>query len=49
MALKTKFGWTLLGPVASEEDGENSMNCCVVEEGSLEDLRDDICSDVQMG
>jgi hypothetical protein len=42
MALRTKFGWTLLGPVVSEEDGDNLMNCCVVEEGGLEDLRDDI-------
>jgi hypothetical protein len=39
MALKTEFGWTLLGPAASEEDREDSLNCCVVEDGSLEDLR----------
>jgi hypothetical protein len=42
IALKTEFGWTLLGPAASEEDREDSLNCCVVEDGSLEDLRDDI-------
>jgi hypothetical protein len=42
MALKTKFGWTLLGPAVSEEDGEDLLNCCVVEDGGLEDLRDDI-------
>jgi hypothetical protein len=41
MALKTKFGWNLLGPSPSDEDEEEAFKCCVVEDGSLMDLRDD--------
>jgi hypothetical protein len=42
MALKTAFGWTLLGPTSSEETDENVFNCCVVENELSTSLRDDI-------
>jgi hypothetical protein len=34
VALRTMFGWILLGPSSSAEDEEEAFNCCVVEDPS---------------
>jgi hypothetical protein len=42
LALKTDFGWTLIGPIASGESDEEIFNCCVVENEHEASLQDDM-------
>jgi hypothetical protein len=42
LALKTDFGWTLMGPTASGESDEEIFNCCVIESEHEASLQEDI-------
>jgi hypothetical protein len=42
LALKTDFGWTLIGPTTTGESDEEIFNCCIIENDHETKLQDDM-------